>query len=145
MKFIAAIAALTLVPVAFAGGWALHKQPAPTRKESISAHLKLDEGSDVEEWVFMPTKGPARGQAGDAVSALGLTPELKKLFGIEAGVFVVRSCVTHSTSGDPKALLDRQVVQLCTNRKVTKKQVEKHGRDEAKKAVTGRGSPALEG
>jgi hypothetical protein len=135
---------VALIPASFGAGYALHRTPAPTLDESIAAHLKPDAGSATEQWVFMPTKGYARGQVGDAVSALGLTPELRKLFGIDAGVFLVRSCATHSSSGDPKELLDSQVVQVCSQREVSRKQVEKHARKTAS-GSSGRGTPALEG
>lgn len=123
MKLVALLAVIALVPVAAAAGYLAHTDPAPpSMLEAIGGHLKRDAKPE-PTWFYIVTKGPFRGQTADALQALAASPaDLKQA----PGVYVVQTCTSYSTTGRPKALLDRQIVQYCTKRRVTRAQVVKY-------------------
>lgn len=127
MRFIALMALVVLLPVAGAAGYFANPDPNPTVSEAIASKLEPVPGSHSEEWVYVVTKGPLRGQSADAgYVAVGLNKAQLRAMGATDGGFYVRDCRLYTTSGDPKSGTDANAVQSCTQREVTKEEVVKY-------------------
>ena len=124
MRLIALLALVVLVPLAAAGGYVA--KPDRSLDETIKASLVEDSGSTEETWLYYVTKGPLKGQTADAGMVLfSYSKAALKSMGALAGKYVVASCTTYSTTGEPLELNER-AVQSCTWRTVTEKQVREH-------------------
>jgi hypothetical protein len=121
-QFIATLAAIAVIPFAAAGGFVANTDPAPrTVAEAAAEDLKAVAEGASEEWLYIVTAGPLKGQEAEAFFvALNMNDEQLAKAGATKGGFYVRKCQLYTSSGDIAVATDAEIVNRCTQRIVTR-------------------------
>jgi hypothetical protein len=129
-QFIATLAAIAVIPFAAAGGFVANTDPAPrTVAEAAAEDLKAVAEGASEEWLYIVTAGPLKGQEAEAFFvALNMNDEQLAKAGATKGGFYVRKCQLYTTSGKVVVANDPEVVNVCTQRSVTRAEVKEQAK-----------------
>lgn len=124
MKFVALLAALSLIPIAAAAGFMAQPgcpAPKPLILDQALAQTLTPVGQPQITYVYVVTRGRLRGQTGDPTYVSRQSKAQLAKLGVLAGQYARVVCQVYDTNGEKFVSLSSSAVQYCKRTVVTKK------------------------